>query len=327
MNLPALILVTTMVSYTAGSTVGFDLHPELHPIRSLYHSQDYYGRYSYGYSTPMITRNEVRTSDGVTRGGYSYMDSNGILQSVQYTSDPVHGFQVAATNLPQDLPDVAAAKARHLALFNKVQAGHSVVAVPQPVQDLPEVVAARQAHLAILESARAGVIPQPIQDTPEVARAKADHLAILEATRARDELARRTVHLSPIRQSITGTTLSGPSQSTGPLISSNLAEYKPAVEGNQANFGLYTYGYVGPLSSHAESRTADGVTRGGYSFIDAFGKLQHVRYVADDRHGFRVEATNLLTTPTVQNIESQPSALPHKRDPLYQINKPRKRSI
>lgn len=43
---------------------------------------------------------EVKTLDGVTRGGYSYIDANGILQKVNYVSDPINGFRVAATNLP-----------------------------------------------------------------------------------------------------------------------------------------------------------------------------------------------------------------------------------
>lgn len=36
----------------------------------------------------------------MTRGGYSYIDANGITQTVNYISDPVNGFRVAATNLP-----------------------------------------------------------------------------------------------------------------------------------------------------------------------------------------------------------------------------------
>ena len=41
----------------------------------------------------------MKTADGVTRGSYSYIDANGILQSVNYISDAM-GFRVAATNLP-----------------------------------------------------------------------------------------------------------------------------------------------------------------------------------------------------------------------------------
>ncbi|KAL3267826.1 hypothetical protein HHI36_006959 [Cryptolaemus montrouzieri] len=323
MNLLILLSAATLATLSEGSGVTIGLNPALHPIHSLYHSQDYNGQYTYGYATPMITRNEVRTMDGMTRGGYSYMDSNGILQTVHYTSDPIHGFQVAATNLPQDLPDVAAAKARHLALFSTISAERSVnavpqVALPQPVQDLPEVVAARQAHLAAMEAARAGIMPQPVQDTPEVAKAKAEHLSILEATRIRDESLRRAINLSPVSQPTSDGIISVPSQ-PAPINSGTPVEYQPATVSN--NLGLYSYGYVGPLSSQIETKNANGITRGGYSFIDANGKLQTVRYIADDINGFRVQATNLLTDSSLQNINTPSPVIPQTNNAPQEVGK------
>lgn len=50
-----------------------------------------------------------RTADGVTRGAYSYVDSNGIVQSVNYEADSVNGFRVAGTNLPVGPAPVAVA--------------------------------------------------------------------------------------------------------------------------------------------------------------------------------------------------------------------------
>jgi hypothetical protein len=41
----------------------------------------------------------VITGPGVVRGAYSYVDSNGIVQSVNYIADAL-GFRVGATNLP-----------------------------------------------------------------------------------------------------------------------------------------------------------------------------------------------------------------------------------
>lgn len=70
------------------------------PCFSQYHAQDELGQYSYGYSGGLSAKSETRSADGVTRGGYSYIDANGIVQSVNYVSDPVNGFRVAATNLP-----------------------------------------------------------------------------------------------------------------------------------------------------------------------------------------------------------------------------------
>ncbi|EEB17203.1 cuticle protein, putative [Pediculus humanus corporis] len=60
------------------------------------------------------------------------------------------------------------------------------------------------------------------------------------------------------------------------------------------NLGQYTYGYSsGDQSSHQETRSADGSTHGGYSYVDTDGVLQTVKYVSDATGGFRVKATNL----------------------------------
>ena len=66
---------------------------------SQFHAQDDLGQYNYGYSHPSQTKQELKTADGVTRGSYSYVDANGLLQTVNYISDAM-GFRVAATNLP-----------------------------------------------------------------------------------------------------------------------------------------------------------------------------------------------------------------------------------
>lgn len=69
------------------------------PTSSQFHSQDNLGQYSYGYTDGHSSKVEVKTLDGITRGGYNYIDADGKLQSVQYTSD-ANGFHVDATNLP-----------------------------------------------------------------------------------------------------------------------------------------------------------------------------------------------------------------------------------
>merc|ERR1711902_234780 len=66
---------------------------------SQYHAQDDFKQYNYGYSNPLSTKQELKTADGVTRGSYSYVDANGLVQTVNYISDAL-GFKVAATNLP-----------------------------------------------------------------------------------------------------------------------------------------------------------------------------------------------------------------------------------
>ena len=147
------------------------------PISSQYHAQDELGQYSYGYAGGQSAKAESKSFDGVTRGSYSYVDANGVVQQVAYTADAVNGFRVAATNLP-----VAPAAAP----------APIAVAGPAPVQDTPEVSAAKAEHArahaeaaARAAAASPAVViapapvvyaaPVPVQDTPEVAAAKAEH--------------------------------------------------------------------------------------------------------------------------------------------------------
>ena len=125
-------------------------------VSSQYHAQDTLGQYSYGYSGGPSAKTETRTADGITRGGYSYIDGNGLVQSASYISDPVNGFRVAATNLPVG-PAAPAAPI--------VQVAPAVLAAPAPIAvpaiaagvplDTPEVVAAKAAHFAAHAEANA----------------------------------------------------------------------------------------------------------------------------------------------------------------------------
>lgn len=103
-----------------------------------YHAQDSLGQYSYGYSGGPSAKVETKTLDGVTRGEYSYVDGNGIVQSTSYVADDVNGFRVAATNIPvgPNTPVI------HNVLVSPVVGGNQVLA------DTPEVVAAKAAHFA-----------------------------------------------------------------------------------------------------------------------------------------------------------------------------------
>jgi hypothetical protein len=101
-------------------------------VSSQYHTQDALGQYSYGYSAGSSAKAESKTLDGVTRGGYSYIDGNGVVQTANYIADDVHGFHIAATNLPThvaaDTPEVAAAKVAHAVAYN--EAAYAAAAAP-----------------------------------------------------------------------------------------------------------------------------------------------------------------------------------------------------
>ena len=120
-------------------------------VSNQYHAQDTLGQYSYGYSGGPSAKTETRTADGITRGGYSYIDGHGLVQSASYVSDPVNGFRVAATNLPVG-PSAPAAPVAPLALaapIAPVAYAHGIPAVAAGVPlDTPEVAAAKAVHFA-----------------------------------------------------------------------------------------------------------------------------------------------------------------------------------
>ena len=113
------------------------------PHSQQFHTQDEFGNLAFGYSNPNSARHEEGNSlAGVRRGGWSWVDANGVLQRTEYVADPVHGFQVQATNLP-----VAP-------VFAGVAPIDTGVA-PAPVVDTPEVAAAKAEHLAAVAEATA----------------------------------------------------------------------------------------------------------------------------------------------------------------------------
>lgn len=137
-------------------------------IHSQYHAQDEAGQYSYGYNGGLSTKNEEKTVDGVTRGAYSYVDANGLVQSRSYVADGL-GFRVAATDLPQGPSPV-----NHIAPVATVYA-----AAP---------VASPAVHLVSKHYQPAQVVVKAdgtLEDTPEVAAAKAQHFAAVQQEHAR----------------------------------------------------------------------------------------------------------------------------------------------
>jgi len=120
--------------------------PVAAPPSSQFHAQDEFGQFSFGYDNINSAKTESRDAFGVTRGSYQYVDANGILQTVNYIADPVNGFRVAGTNIPvaPAVSDVALPVAPQLPVVEPLIA-------PEPVQETPEVAAARAEHLAAHE--------------------------------------------------------------------------------------------------------------------------------------------------------------------------------
>ncbi|XP_063903553.1 cuticle protein 6-like [Zophobas morio] len=87
-------------------------------------TQDTAGNYKLALNLDGHSRVEHGNADGTVSGSYSYVDPNGVLQTVEYTAG-VDGFRVTGNNLPvapaaiPDTDDVAAAKAMHLVLLQQ----------------------------------------------------------------------------------------------------------------------------------------------------------------------------------------------------------------
>merc|ERR1739838_16886 len=113
------------------------------------HAQDEFGNLNYGYANINSVKQEVGNTYGGVSGGYSYVDANGELQQVQYIADGA-GFRVADSRLP-----VAPVYDGVAPTFNP----EPIVAPtfnPEPLVapvDTPDVAEAKAAHLAAVAAA------------------------------------------------------------------------------------------------------------------------------------------------------------------------------
>ncbi|XP_050436204.1 cuticle protein-like [Adelges cooleyi] len=252
------------------------------PIKTQYHTQNELGQYSYGYNDGYSSKTETKHANGLTEGSYSYVDPNGVLQQYKYESDE-NGYRVSGTNLPST-GNVAAA-----VVSNEVQA-------PQPARDTPEVAAAKAAHRAAYEEAK-----KAAEASPEEPSA-----AAIEATNSvQAAYGYPAVYASPYALAAAPYAAYGYAPAAAPYAATAYAAapyvqqysgvYSPVHSQYHAQdeYGQYSYGYSGGSSSKAETKTLDGVTRGGYSYVDANGILQQYQYVSDPVNGFRISGTNL----------------------------------
>ena len=116
---------------------------------SQFHAQDEFGNLNYGYANINSNAHVVGNTYGGVTGGYSYVDANGQLQQVEYVADGA-GFRVADSRLP-----VAPVYDGVAPTFNPeplVAPTFNPVLPVAPV-DTPEVAEAKAAHLAAVAAA------------------------------------------------------------------------------------------------------------------------------------------------------------------------------
>merc|ERR1712002_198065 len=131
------------------------------PQTSQFQSQDEFGNLAYGYSNLNSAKQEAGNTYGGVTGSYSYTDSNGLIQTVNYIADGL-GFRVQATNLP-----VA-----------------PVAELAQPVHEYTLPIAPVFEGVAPVHEY---TLPEPVKDTPEVAAAKAEFQAAFEEAASREK--------------------------------------------------------------------------------------------------------------------------------------------
>lgn len=291
------------------------------PIKSQYHTQNELGQYAYGYNDGYSSKSETKHANGLTEGSYSYVDPNGVLQQYKYLSDE-NGYRVTGTNLPV-APAVPAVEAPVAAPAAVEVAPANDAELPQQVQDTPEVAAAKAAHQVAYDQAK-----KAAEESPEgpASDAEAEVVAV-EAPAAESVPKAETpvavpapaaVHVpapaysyhptaygaypsyaihAPVASYAYAAAPAPAAYAYAPYaaVPSYAGAYSPANSQyhSQDEFGQYAYGYNSGSSSKSEVKTIDGVTRGGYSYVDPNGLVQQYHYVSDAVNGFRVTGTNL----------------------------------
>merc|ERR1712066_1022499 len=129
---------------------------------SQFQAQDEFGNLQYGYANINSQKHEVGNTYGGVQGSYSYVDANGVVQTTNYIADHLgFRVQATNLPVAAAAPDVALPVApvfegkqpEHVYEL-PVAPVHEGVA-PEPVQDTPEVAAAKAEHLALVAAASA----------------------------------------------------------------------------------------------------------------------------------------------------------------------------
>ncbi|XP_076301313.1 cuticular protein 16 [Lasioglossum baleicum] len=294
----------------------------LTPLRQ-FHIQDGSGGYHYSFTGPHQAKSES-SLNGITRGGYSYIDANGILQTVTYTADDQNGFRVSASNLPQppkndlqevqDTPEVAAVKKSHFEALEKsrlreqpnYQSNILSYAILPPYYGpshlgkddeknlaVREIVTSKNPFLLPRAEADKIEVPKPDPGLSKFSASSASSLATSPSfiQRKPEELRGNSLQIGKL-VSLDGIGKAAPLPASYVVPGLSYRLLHSALHHTQDSLGQYDYTYAGDSSAKTESRSLDGTTRGAYSYIDPNGVLQQVHYVAD-QNGFRVLATNL----------------------------------
>merc|ERR1712156_261178 len=113
-------------------------------VSSQFAAGDEFGNTQYGYSNLHAAKHEVGNAFTGVQGSYQYVDPAGKLQTVTYVADAL-GFRTEDSRLPVHVAELPVAPVHEYDL--PVAPVYDGVA-PTPVEDTPEVAAAKAEHLA-----------------------------------------------------------------------------------------------------------------------------------------------------------------------------------
>merc|ERR1712241_641478 len=282
------------------------------------------------------SKQEFRTADGIVQGSYSYVDANGITQTVNYVSD-AEGFKVAATNLPRAplaepvapvqtpvVPVPAAKPVAYVAplprieplivvdpnntipdtyintgIFDSISVGQTSDPVEYETDDMVVVAAKEETKENTLPYAAvaSAFVPAPVVQTP-VVQAPIVQTPVVQTPYVQAPVAHTPVaYYAPSH----GYQAAPATYEVAPITPVAAPAPTHSRFHGQDELGGYNYGYATADSSKQEFRTPDGIVQGTYSYVDANGVLQTVNYVSD-AEGFKVAATNLPKAPVPEAV-------------------------
>merc|ERR1711971_413109 len=129
---------------------------------SQFQAQDEFGNLQYGYANINSQKHEVGNTYGGVQGSYSYVDANGVVQTTNYIADHLgFRVQATNLPVAAAVPDVALPVAPVFEGKQPVHEYTLPVApvhedvAPESVVDTPEVAAAKAEHLALVAAASA----------------------------------------------------------------------------------------------------------------------------------------------------------------------------
>ncbi|CAG9814366.1 unnamed protein product [Phaedon cochleariae] len=285
---------TGVQSYHGGASNGY--HHDDYDESQNYNDPPKY-EFKYGIEDPHTgdakTQYEVRDGD-VVKGQYSLVESDGTVRTVEYTSDPHHGFRAVVHKTGQASVAFATFSIaleqsyQHATSFSSFNDNHNTV---QHIHSAPQLkVPSSPLHSAPIHASQVYSAPLPVYSGQ--GHSSGQYASPLKSAPQGgilfSALSSRNVEAGP-KGVLSSHSLPVP-QYSDPSIS-QVAPHLASHEQEEYGPAQYEFAYgvedrnTGDIHSHRESRHGDQ-TQGEYSLHEADGSIRTVRYNVDGHNGF-----------------------------------------